>query len=49
MIGSSGQRYLVTENNFRNVYPNWLQSYEITLLSVPFIELVQKSILLLKL
>jgi hypothetical protein len=42
MIGPSGQSYLVTENNFRNVYPNWLQSYEITLLSVPFIELVKE-------
>lgn len=42
MVGPSGHSYRVTEINFRNVYPNWLQSYEITLLSVPLLEVVKK-------
>lgn len=29
-----GHVYRVSEENFRNVYPNFLQSYEITLLGV---------------
>lgn len=40
--GPSGHNYLVTEENFRNVYPNFLQSYEITLLAVSSVGVVSK-------
>lgn len=40
--GPSGHSYKVTEVNFRNVYPNWLQSYEITLLAVSTLKVLNK-------
>lgn len=41
-VGPSGSRYLVTEENFRRVYPNYLQSYEITLLAVSSVNVVKR-------
>lgn len=40
--GPSGHCYRVSEINFRNVYPNWLQSYEITLLAYPIVQLTKE-------
>jgi phage/plasmid-associated DNA primase len=40
--GPSGHVYRVSEENFRNVYPNFLQSYEITLLAVSTNRVIRK-------
>ena len=37
LIGPTGHSYMVTDNTFRSVYPNYLQSFEFALLSEGFL------------
>ncbi len=41
-IGPTNHNYKVTEENFRNVFPNYLQSYEITLLGMSALDVAEK-------
>ncbi len=41
-IGPTNHIYKVTEENFRNVFPNYLQSYEITLLGMSALAVAEK-------
>lgn len=43
LSGPSGHEYRVNESNFRKGFPNRLQSYELTLLSVILFEVIKKK------